>query len=83
MGARGLSAIEQTDHVACQLVEVMDCLTQRYGRSGSGRASILRLVGAYMIFQTEGAAGFRKRGFSRDSVQLYREKLREAGVHVK
>ena len=59
----------------------MDRLTKRYGRSGAGRASMLRLIGAYMIFQTEGGVGLRKRGFSRDSIQLYREKLREAGIH--
>jgi hypothetical protein len=60
----------------------MDRLTRRYGRSGSGRASVLRLIGAYMIFKTEGGSGFRKRGYSRDSIQLYRDKLLEAGVHV-
>ena len=65
------------------LTDVMDRLIHRYGRSGSGRASALRLIGAYMIFQTEGGAGFRKRGFSRDSVQLYRDRLRDAGVQVK
>ncbi len=61
----------------------MDCLTQRYGRSGSGRGSVLRLLGAYLILQTEGGAGLRRRGYSRDSIQLYRDKLVEAGVHVK
>ena len=67
----------------CDLAEVVDRLTRRYGRSGSGRASALRLIGAYVVFQTEGGAGLRRRGFSRDSIQLYRDKLREAGVPVK
>ena len=61
----------------------MDRLLHRYGRSGSGRASALRLIGAYIIFQTEGGAGFRRRGYSRDSIQLYRDKLYDAGVHVR
>jgi hypothetical protein len=60
----------------------MDRLIQKYGRSGSGRASVLRLMGTYIIFQTEGGAGFRKRGYSRDSIQLYRDKLYEAGVQI-
>lgn len=65
-----------------EILQVMDRIVARYGRSGSGRASALRLIGAYVLFQTEGAAGFRKRGFSRMSVQLYREKLADAGVRI-
>ena len=60
----------------------MDKIVARYGRSGSGRASALRLIGAYVVFQTEGAAGLRRRGFSRMSIQLYRDKLADANVRV-
>jgi len=68
---------------AGELSEAIERIVKMYGRSGSGRASALRLVGAYVIFQTEGPAGFRKRGFSRMSIQLYRDKLNDAGVRIK
>ena len=56
---------------------------KRYGRNGSGRASALRLLGAYLVFKTEGSAGLRKHGFSRPSIQLYRDKLADAEVRPK
>ena len=65
-----------------EIVEVMDRIAARYGRSGSGRASTLRLLGAYLVLQMEGSAGLRRRGFSRMSIQLYREKLADANVRV-
>jgi hypothetical protein len=65
------------------LDEVYDKLAARYGRSGSGRASTLRLIGAYMILCSEGPAGLRRRGFSRMSIQLYRDKLVDAGVQLR
>jgi hypothetical protein len=64
------------------MVDVMDRIMTRYGRSGSGRASALRLIGVYVVLQMEGAAGLRRRGFSRMSIQLYREKLADANVRV-
>ena len=66
-----------------EFTAVADLIMQRYGQSGSGRASALRLIGAYLILQTEGPRGLRQRGFSRDSIQLYRDKLREAGIRVR
>jgi hypothetical protein len=60
--------------------EVTARIMKKYGRNGSGRASALRLLGAYLIFKTEGSAGFRKHGFSRPSIQLYRDKLADANV---
>jgi hypothetical protein len=66
-----------------EIAEVMDRLILHYGRSGSGRASVLRLIGAYILFQSEGGAGLRRRGFSRDSIRLYRDKLHDAGVTIK
>jgi hypothetical protein len=66
-----------------ELIDVMDRIVSKYGRSGSGRASALRLIGAYLVFQLEGPSGFRKRGFSRMSVQLYRDKLNDANVKVR
>ena len=60
-----------------------DKIAARYGRSGSGRASTLRLIGAYMILKDEGPAGLRRRGFSRMSIQLYRDKLIEAGIRLR
>jgi len=65
-----------------EILDVMDKIVARYGRSGSGRASALRLIGAYVVFQAEGAAGLRRRGFSRMSIQLYREKLADANIRV-
>ena len=65
-----------------EILAVMDKIIARYGRSGSGRASALRLIGAYVVFQSEGAAGLRRRGFSRMSIQLYRDKLADAGIRV-
>jgi hypothetical protein len=67
---------------AQEMVDVMDRIMQRYGRSGSGRASALRLIGAYVILQLEGPPGLRRRGLSRMSIQLYRDKLADAGVRV-
>ncbi len=66
-----------------ELSDAIERIVRMYGRSGSGRASALRLIGAYVIFQTEGPAGFRKRGFSRMSIQLYRDKLNDAGVRIR
>lgn len=74
---------DQGDVSERELIDVMDKIVARYGRSGSGRASALRLIGAYLVFQLEGAGGFRKRGFSRLSVQLYRDKLADANVRVR
>ena len=68
---------------ADELGEAIERILKMYGRSGSGRASALRLIGAFVIFQTEGPAGFRKRGFSRMSIQLYRDKLNDAGVRIR
>lgn len=70
----GISESEMTD--------IIDRIMQVYGRSGSGRASALRLIGAYVILQLEGSSGLRRRGFSRMSIQLYRDKLNEAGIKV-
>ena len=61
---------------------VVDMIMAKYGRTGSGRASALRLIGAYLIFKNEGPGGFRQRGFNRMSLQLYREKLRDANINV-
>jgi hypothetical protein len=65
------------------LKKVADSLMARFGGSGSGRASALRLLGAYVVYKEEGAGGLRRLGFSRDSVLLYLEKMRAAGLlHV-
>lgn len=74
---REISGVSQSE-----ILDVMDKIVARYGRSGSGRASALRLIGAFVVFQAEGAAGLRRRGFSRMSIQLYRDKLADAGVRV-
>jgi len=57
-----------------------DSLIERYGRSGSGRACALRLLGAYVVYKEEGIGGLRRLGFSRDSVLLYLDKMRDAGL---
>jgi hypothetical protein len=57
-----------------------DSLVARFGRSGPGRASALRLLGAYVVYRQEGISGLRRLGFSRDSVLLYLDKMREAGL---
>jgi len=36
-----------------------------------------------MILKDEGPAGLRRRGFSRMSIQLYRDKLIEAGIRLR
>jgi len=78
--------MEPTDHgyIADEphaaLKAAADSLMRRYGRSGSGRASALRLLGAYVIYQQDGAGGLRRMGFSRDSIVLYLDKLRDAGL---
>ena len=51
-----------------------------FGRSGSGRGSSLRLLGAYVIYKKRGAAGLRAVGFSRNSIIHYIEKLNEVGL---
>ncbi|MDR3707294.1 MAG: hypothetical protein P4L33_03260 [Capsulimonadaceae bacterium] len=53
---------------------------EHFGRSGSGRGSALRLLGAYFIYKERGAAGLRAAGFSRNSVVHYIEKLHEVGL---
>jgi hypothetical protein len=55
-------------------------LMQKYGRNGSGRASALRLVGVYFIYKQGGFTALRQYGFSRNSIQMYLEKLSDAGV---
>ena len=65
---------------ADEMDRVVEVLMQNYGRSGSGRASALRLLGAYMVYRKAGYAGLRKFGFSRDSILLYVQKLRDAGL---
>ena len=63
-----------------ELIQVTDKLMRAYGRSGSGRASALRLISVYFLYRQTGYAGLRRYGFSRGSIALYMEKLREAGV---
>ena len=53
---------------------------KHYGRSGSGRGSALRLLGAYIIYKQKGASGLREFGFSRESVAHYIEKLHDVGL---
>jgi len=55
-------------------------LIDHYGRSGSGRSSALRLLGAYIIYKERGAAGLRAAGFSRNSITMYLEKLNDVGL---
>lgn len=62
------------------LKKAADSLIARFGRSGPGRASALRLLGAYVVYRQEGISGLRRLGFSRDSVLLYLDKMREAGL---
>ncbi|BDI31441.1 hypothetical protein CCAX7_34920 [Capsulimonas corticalis] len=71
------SALQNDD-----ILSAVDKIIGKYGRSGSGRASALRLIGAYVIIETEGISGLRKRGFSRGSIQLYLEKLHDVDVRV-
>ena len=63
-----------------ELKKAAESLMARYGRSGSGRASALRLLGAYVVYKEEGIGGLRRLGFSRDSVLLYLDKMRDAGL---
>jgi hypothetical protein len=62
------------------LINATDRLIQHYGKSGSGRGSALRLLGAYVIYKERGAAGLRDAGFSRNSIANYIEKLSDAGL---
>ncbi len=64
------------------MTSVVDNIMARYGRSGSGRASALRLIGVYVILKLEGPPGLRRRGFSRMSIQMYRDKLNDSNVRI-
>ncbi len=75
-----LESVKQDVVSAEECAFVADCLMRKYGRSGSGRASALRLLGAYLIFKQSGLTGLHRYGFSRDSILLYLEKLRDAGL---
>ena len=61
-------------------MEAADRLMDHFGRSGSGRGSSLRLLGAYIIYRNRGVAGLRAMGFSRNSIVNYIEKLHEVGL---
>jgi hypothetical protein len=71
---------QQSFVTAEQWADVADKLMRKYGRNGSGRASALRLVGVYFLYRQGGYAALKKYGFSRNSIQLYLEKLTDAGV---
>ena len=75
-----MSDVSKPLNADSELKKVADSLMARFGGSGSGRASALRLLGAYVVYKTEGAGGLRRLGFSRDSVLLYLEKMRDAGL---
>jgi hypothetical protein len=62
------------------VVAAADKLMDKYGKNGSGRASALRLVGVYILYRQGGYAALRNYGFSRQSIQMYLEKLTDAGV---
>ncbi|HEX5322701.1 MAG TPA: hypothetical protein VFW40_02865 [Capsulimonadaceae bacterium] len=75
-----MSDVSKTLESSGELKKIADSLMARYGRSGPGRASALRLLGAYVVYKEEGVGGLRRLGFSRDSVLLYLDKMRDAGL---
>jgi hypothetical protein len=70
-------ATELTD---TEIRNAADRLMDHFGKSGSGRGSALRLLGAFLIYRQRGIAGLRSAGFSRDSINNYIEKLIEVGL---
>ncbi len=71
---------QESPQISDQWSAAAEKLMKKYGASGSGRASALRLVGVYFLYRQGGYAMLRRYGFSRNSIQLYIEKLRDAGV---